>query len=189
MTKMKLAFSNTLLSAFLAQIVRSFQAHHAKRYLGRTAMQKLAYFCKAVGAPIPCSFEIYNYGPYSDEITFSVDAMMADEVLKDISKHTKKYSNYRLSSNANDISDELQDKVEDFETRIDNVVEVLGGFDPPTLELIATLHFVADRLVRISGAKPSQDEVVKGFQDIKGSKFTEKDVNLWYGKLVKARLV
>lgn len=186
---MKLVFSDTLSSAFLAQIVRSFEMHHPNHFLGRTAMQKLTYFCKAISVPIPCSFEIYNYGPYSDEVTFAVDAMMADEVICDASKRKGKYSNYRLNNQAARFSPVLQEEVDRFSGKIDSVVAALGDFEPSTLELIATLHFVADRKKNIAGKKPSKEVVIRGFQDIKGSKFAENDIEEWYVRLKRANLV
>ena len=83
-----LVYSDDLCSAFLAAIVKSFEQKYPKEYLGRTAMQKLTYFAKAVGIPIPCSFGIYTYGPYSDKVTFSIDSLLADEVLTDLSTNS-----------------------------------------------------------------------------------------------------
>jgi uncharacterized protein YwgA len=82
---MSLLFSNNLCAAFLIEIVRSFERSHGSHYLGRTAMQKLAYFSQALGVPIPCSFEIYNFGPYSDAVTFTIESMIADDLIQDIS--------------------------------------------------------------------------------------------------------
>ena len=77
-----LVYSDDLCSAFMAAIVRSYEQYvGGSHYLGRTAVQKLVYFAKALGVPIPCSFEIYTYGPYSDKVTFSVDSLLADDVL------------------------------------------------------------------------------------------------------------
>jgi uncharacterized protein YwgA len=68
----KLAYSDDLQSAFVAAIIRSYEKHVGGRhYLGRTAIQKLVYFAKTLGVPIPSSFEIYTYGPYSDSVAFS----------------------------------------------------------------------------------------------------------------------
>ncbi len=83
----RLVYSNNLCSAFMAAIVASYaRLIGGRHYLGRTAVQKLVYFAKALGVPAPCSFEIHTYGPYSYAVTFSVDSMLADDVLKDVSK-------------------------------------------------------------------------------------------------------
>src|SRR5436853_4444314 len=101
-TSGELVYSNDLCAAFLTAIVKSFQTHHPTAYLGRTAMQKLAYFVKVLGAPVPCSFGIYTYGPYSDVVTFAVESLLADDVIEDRSSNAK-YSNYRLGRNSNEL--------------------------------------------------------------------------------------
>jgi len=98
MTTGDIVYSNDTCSAFLAAIVRSFEENHPGGHLGRTAVQKLAYFAKALGVPIPCSFDIYTYGPYSDAVTFSMDSLMADDVVIDRSSKPE-YSNYRPGPN------------------------------------------------------------------------------------------
>jgi len=44
----------------------------------------------------------------SDAVTFSVDSMLADDVLKDASKAPNKYSNYRLGDNAKELLNTYQ---------------------------------------------------------------------------------
>ena len=107
---MELTFSNNLRAAYLAEFVRAFQKHYPSGFLGRTAIQKLAYFAQATGVPVPCSFEIYNYGPYSDQVTFSVDGLLADEVLMDTSPNSCRYSNYRLTVDYDLFPPELEKK-------------------------------------------------------------------------------
>jgi uncharacterized protein YwgA len=146
----KPAYSDDLRSAFMAAIVRSYEKRiGGGHFLGRTAIQKLVYFAKTLGVPIPCSFEIYTYGPYSDAVTFSVDSMLADDVLKDISKDPQKYSNYRLGDNANELLNAYQTVIEPHQRVINMVVESLGNFGPQQLELVATLHFIHQRLKQI----------------------------------------
>src|SRR5437899_967966 len=106
-------FSGSECAAYIAAIVRSFQEHHKNHYLGRTALQKLAYFCKALGLPIPCRFEIYTYGPYSETITFTVESLVADDVLSDASRD-QKYSNYRLGWQADEFLEEHEDTIKKF---------------------------------------------------------------------------
>src|SRR5207245_9560765 len=122
---------------YIGLIGRSFNQHAKIHYLGRTALHKLAYFCKALGVPIPCRFEIYTYGPYSDTITFTVESLLADEVLSDASRD-QKYSNYQLGSEADEFFDETEDTIKKFVPTIDMVVQVFGTFQPNELELIAT---------------------------------------------------
>lgn len=184
---MELLYSDNLLSAFVAEIVRAFQQHHRGNYLGRTALQKLAYFCQATGVPVPASFEIYNYGPYSDTITFTVESMLADDVLRDVSRTTK-YSNYKLSTPAVTFPADLQRSVSSHLPQINRVVKALGGFKPDQLELIATLHFIASRR-RSFGFRVSEDDIEREFFQIKGDKFSTQEVKGWYKALESAGLL
>lgn len=189
MAKVELTFSNNLCAAYIAELVRAFQRHYPNGFLGRTAVQKLAYFAQATGVPIPCSFEIYNYGPYSDQVTFCVDGLLADEVLTDTSPNHAKYSNYRLATGGVVFPPQLEGQVSPYKQQIDSVVLNLGNFRPEKLELISTLHFVHHRLRSIIGKRPSQAAVINDFFRIKGDRFSKEEVTGWYDALRRADLV
>ncbi len=152
-------------------------------------MQKLVYFAKALGVPIPCSFEIYTYGPYSDTVTFTVDSLLADDVLKETSKDPQTYSNYRLGENADEILNAYKPLIDPYLGKIDAVVESLGSFKPQELELIATLHFIHHRLKQIWRKEPPRDHVLAEFHRVKKDKFTEKEIDSWYDALKSAKLI
>lgn len=183
-------YSDDPCSAFMAAIVRSYEQHVGGRhYLGRTAVQKLVYFAKALGVPIPCSFEIYTYGPYSDTVTFSVDSMLADDVLKDISNDPQTYSNYRLGDNADEVLNAYRPLIDPYRGKIDGVVQSLGSFKPQELELIATLHFIHHRLKQIGRHDPSREQVLQEFYRVKRDKFTREEIDSWYDALKSASLI
>lgn len=183
----EIVYSNDLCSAYLTAIVREFETHHPKAYLGRTAMQKLTYFVKVLGAPVPCSFDIYTYGPYSDAVTFSVESLLADDVIMDRSP-TSKYSNYRRGPNADALLAAFADTLAPHQGTIAKTVEVLGGFDPRGLELIATLHFIAQRQAN-TGGEPTKESAMREFKSIKHDKFTDAQISTWYDALVSAGLI
>jgi uncharacterized protein len=181
-------YSRDECAAYVAAIVRAFEKHHTGKPLGRKALHKLAYFSKELGAAIPCSFEIYTYGPYSDTLTFTVDSLQADDVLTDESSDSK-YYNYRLGASATEFFREWDPAIERDLSIIDDVVQTLGGFTPNELELIATLHFVAQRQRFIRRMTPSRDTVVAEFRDIKKDKFSLETINGWYDALHNAHLI
>lgn len=183
----ELVYSNDLCSAFLTAIVKAFEEHHPSTYLGRTAIQKLAYFVKVLGAPIPCSFGIYTYGPYSDRVTFAMESLLADDVLNDTSGNPK-YSNYRLGPNANELLAVFSDELKPHEAKIRQTVNALGAFQPNALELIATLHFIAKRQAQITG-KTVKKLVVQEFKSIKHDRFPDTEIMTWYDALVHAGLI
>lgn len=183
-----LVYSDNLCSAYLSAIVKAFEAHHPNTYLGRTAIQKLTYFTKVLGAPIPCSFGIYTYGPYSDKVTFAVESLLADDVIEDQSTNPK-YSNYKSARNSEAILSEFADKLRPYEDHINRAVKALGAFPPKDLELIATLHFIAKRLAEVTRIKPSKTAVRHEFKLIKQDKFNDTEINNWYDALVQAGLI
>lgn len=182
-----IVYSNDLCSAFLTTIVKSFEERHGSRYLGRTAMQKLTYFSKVLDVPIPCSFGIYTYGPYSDAVTFSVESLLADDVLVDRSSSAK-YSNYRTGANAAELLSAYADQIKPYGQTIDKVVDALSEFEPNELELIATLHFIARRQKQRAG-KLSRESVIAEFKAIKKDKFDDSAINSWYDALEHASLI
>ncbi|MBI3412019.1 MAG: hypothetical protein HY040_27120 [Planctomycetes bacterium] len=185
-----LVYSDDPCSAFMTAIVRSYEENVGGRhYLGRTAVQKVVYFAKVLGVPIPCSFEIYTYGPYSDAVTFCVDSLLADDVLEDTSKDPQSYSNYRLGENADEILNAYRRLIDPHREKIDTVVQSLGSFKPQELELIATLHFIHHRLKQIWRKEPSRDQGLAEFYRVKKDKFSPEEISSWYGALRNARLV
>jgi uncharacterized protein YwgA len=188
MTSGDLVYSNDTCSAFLAAIVRSFEENHPRGYLGRTAIQKLAYFAKAMGVPIPCSFDIYTYGPYSDTVTFSMESLMADDVVVDRSPKPE-YSSYKLGDNATELLQAFNGEIGPHTSAIDRVVKALGGFKPQELEVIATLHFIARRQRQVRRDEPSKPDVIQEFKAIKGDKFGQEEISVWYDALKKAGLI
>lgn len=183
-----LVYSNDACSAFLAAIVHSFQEQHPDGYLGRTAIQKLSYFAKALGVPIPCRFGIYTYGPYSDAVTFSVESLLADEVVVDRSSKPD-YSNYRMGPIGDELLRRFDDEVRPHLPTINRVVHALGKFKPAELELIATLHFIALRLRQVQQTEPQKLEVIREFKSVKGEKFTKEEIGAWYDSLRQAGLI
>jgi uncharacterized protein len=182
-------YSNDLCSAFITAIVESFAGYHSTKWLGRTAVQKLTYFAKVLGVPIPCSFGIYTYGPYSDSVSFTVESLLADEVIIDQSRKPEEYSSYRPGPNSAQLLRLFDPHVQQHRSTIDRVVKALGGFKPSDLELIATLHFIAQKHEKLFGPKPAKADVIHEFKLIKEDKFSDQEIQSWYDALVKAGLI
>ena len=184
-----MVFSDNLAAAYVAAVVELFNKKHPDRYLGRTALQKLLYFAKAMGAPLPFSFEIYTYGPYSDRLSFLVEGMLADETLEDRSPEPGRYSNYRITERGQALLEKYTGCLEPYKAVLDQVVSIFGAFRPDTLELIATLHFLVQQVKREKRVGDLKEEVVGRFLGIKGAKFPEDQVYSCYGALEKSGLI
>jgi uncharacterized protein YwgA len=75
-------FADKIADALLAYLIKSFN-EAGDRTLGRTILQKLCYFAKASGVPLPFRFEIYHYGPFSQEIFYRTEDLLLDGVIED----------------------------------------------------------------------------------------------------------
>lgn len=181
-----LVYSNDLCAAFLTAIVGSFRTHHDNAYLGRTAIQKLTYFAKILGVPVPCSFGIYTYGPYSDQVTFAMESLLADDVVQDESPNPR-YSSYTPGPNATELLSEFEEDVRPHEETINRVVRTLGSLPPNSLELVSTLHFIARRQVQ-TRRYSTRESVIAEFKSVKHDKFDDFEITTCYDALSNAGL-
>jgi len=185
---MAVVFSDGLDQALVVMIVKNFESR-GKGYLGRTAIQKLCYFAQEMGAPISYSFQIYHYGPYSDQLASAVDFMLAERVISDQSFDPAKYSSYCLGPNANELLEKYDSGLRKWNDLIESIVSVLGGLQPDELELVATLRFVFQRLRIAEEREPSKTKVIDEFTSYKGSKFDRKVVDTVYDLMMKVGLL
>lgn len=182
-----LVYSNDLCAAFLTAIVDAFNTFHPRCLLGRTTVQKLTYFAKVLGVPVPCSFGIYTYGPYSDQVTFTIESLLADDVIRDWSRKSQ-YSNYRPGPNSRELLDAFESRVNPYAGQIDQVVEVLGKFSPRNLELISTLHFTAWRQYHLRHSL-SKTSIIDEFRSIKRDKFRYSHISACFDALTHVGLI
>lgn len=157
-------------------------------YLGRTALQKLLYFMKVLDVPMRYDFEVYNYGPFCSTVLSDVDWLLADNVIEDQSGQPR-YSNYWPGAEWPQLESRYQDKLNQYAETVTDIAEALSGLPPEKLELIATLDFCY-RWVRARGGKgPWKSDAIEKFKRFKKDKFTEQELDRWYGVLVEAGLI
>ena len=156
--------------ALVALVVKQFQEHVSGGFLGRTAIQKLCYFSRELGVPFSYRFSIYHYGPYSDDLATAIDYMLAERVLNDQSRDRQRYSRFVLGPSAEGLLSRHKDAVGRSQPIIRSVAQAFGDFSPEALELMATVHFVHERL-RATGVMPSEEDVIQEFIEEKGDKF------------------
>ncbi len=184
-----IAFSNDPISVFTAAMAKAFRDSYASGFLGRTTLQKLMYLAKSLGVPIPASFGIYTYGPYSDAITFAVEGMVADDVLVDKSSDVHRYSNYYPGPALDELLEAYKPVWHPYYPTLRTVAEAFGRFEPQELELITTLLFLAQTLKAASGRAPDKAELLKRFRAVKGERFPVDKVSAWYETLSNAGLI
>jgi uncharacterized protein YwgA len=174
--------------ALVALIVEEFHKKR-RRYLGRTAIQKLCYFAQALGLPLTHHFKVYYYGPFSDELSAAIDMLLASGVLKDASNDPRQYSNFKLGPRAVEVLSAQQETVNKYRPTVERVTSALGKLSPQALELLSTLHFIDRRLKAGGASSPSKEVVIKDFRQVKAEKFSNDQINDAYKAMRQAGLI
>jgi len=182
---MKIGFEHYLEDALVAYIVRQWKSQKIK--IGRTVVQKICYFLKAQGVPVMYDFEMHHYGPYSQELYYRMDELVADNILHDASE-TKKWSYYLPGEKADEIIITYDDDVKPFKDKIDKLLGVFGRFGPTELELLATIHYFYITHKKYFRKSPSKNLVIEKVIMVKKDKFTQEIIDKAYDALEAAGL-
>lgn len=187
-----LFFTGSRDHALLAQVIDDVSKRHPNGYLGRTALQKVVYFLKAVGVPMAYRFAMHRFGPFSDQIGGDMELLIADGVVRDCATPGQKYSDYEIASaeRANELRALHADFLGAQRDRIQAVVGVFGSLAPDDLELYATLHYAFryEQAMLKDGA-PSKTSVLDRFREYKGEKFTAARLDTAYAAMAGADLI
>lgn len=151
---------------------------------GKKALQKLVYFCVENGVPVNCSFHMYLYGPYSDEVAEEIGELVNSEIL------SIKPDGYTFIKGT--ACDEYyschEQEIQQHKAIIYDILKRFSGFRPLMLELYATVHFIANAKKHING-NVEEEEVVKEVRRAKGTKFSEQDIKNAYRDLVTWNMI
>jgi len=176
--------------ALLLKVVESFQRQEPKGYLGRTALQKLCYFLRVVGVPLPYQYRLCHYGPFSDSLALEVNLLEADDLLKDGSREPQKYSNYQLTAEGGRFLKENAGGIgRDHVRLIDAVTAVFGRLEPAEHELLATTHYAHGEIKERMRRVPTRREAIARVLEIKGRKFKQQQIGVAYDALKKIGLL
>jgi uncharacterized protein YwgA len=157
-------------------------------FFGRTALQKTMYFLERSGVPLPYRFEIHLYGPFCSEVYHDVDCLEATHVVEDRARETGKYWNYAPGFNADAFLEGFQEELAPHERTIKQIVSVFSGFQPESLELIATLDYLYQDEAARAGRSPDKSKVVDRFMRVKKKKFEKSAVEKTYDVLLEAKI-
>lgn len=132
--------------------------------VGRTKLQKVFYFLKAVGAKVNYNYDIYIYGPYSADLTKRINYLVMNSQIKE--RACGRGYNYDLG----EVDDLLMENGDD--EHIEKTLNLLGEKTPDELELYSTVHFV-----KYSGGKNRDyEKTIKEVEILKGNKFDATEI-------------
>ncbi len=172
---MTILLCDKLDDAIIAYIVKKWNEVNLKVKPGRTIIQKVVYFLKAKGIPINYDFEIYRYGPYSQELYYRMDDLIVDNIIKDVSKR-KDRSEYISSDEIDVLIDNFKSELEHLTEDIDLIVQVFNNIEPSLLELLSTIHYLQTSFTKYYKKAPSREIVVNKVLELKKTKFSKSKV-------------
>ncbi|MBI5695105.1 MAG: hypothetical protein HZC51_05090 [Nitrospirae bacterium] len=184
---MQFLFSDNTSAAYVTYMVKRYNEISTVP-LGRTILQKLCYFAKHSGVPLKYDFEIYNYGPYSQELYSEVDDFKVDDLLVDTSKDNKS-SKYKPGKNADALIKKYQARIDMYKERMDIIIHLFKKIDSNDFELYATLHYLYTSLKSYYSQPPELAELITKFKEIKGKKFSNSQIEGAYKELLRVGLV
>jgi uncharacterized protein YwgA len=183
----QIIFADRAADALLAYLIKTY-TEVSRRTLGRTILQKLCYFAKASGVPLPFRFEIYHYGPFSQEIFDSTERLLFDNVIRDTSNDPAQ-SNYVPSTNVGQLLDRFSKEVEPYEANLRRVAVMFSQLSPLQMELLSTIHYMYSSRREWFNKAPDKNDVVASVLEVKGGKFDKETVEGVYDVLQKSGLL
>jgi uncharacterized protein YwgA len=118
--------------------VKDIVADAGGEIVGKTRLQKTAYFLEASNVGSGFDFSYHYYGPYSEELataTNDADALGMISIKWDLSSAGFEFATYRSV-----VPSAAQGKLA---VRRREILGILGRYDTVSLELAATAHFLA----------------------------------------------
>lgn len=145
------------------ELLRRVSSEHHE--LGKTKLQKLVYFLQQLDADLGYRFELHKYGPYSYDLAGDLSVLENLEVIR---VHREPGgSGYQISEARRpvDVSEALLRRTE---TALNRVVGTLAPLGAQELEVMATVHFIAQALRR-RNREPRREEVLDIVKSLKPS--------------------
>jgi O-acetyl-ADP-ribose deacetylase (regulator of RNase III) len=148
----------------VATILERIDAQRYHYPIGKTAMQKIAYFATQAGIPTGLEFERGSYGPFAHGLKQMISRLVNNGLIEEVSRG--QMIENRPGSTLHDAQVVFKDELSAWEEQIDRVTDLFLRL-PTTraAEIAASVHYVAASLGnrnRARGGRPvDEDEVVE----------------------------
>jgi uncharacterized protein len=180
-------YSSKPSDALVAYLIKKYK-EVSDRTLGRTILQKLCYFAESSGVPLPFRFEMYHYGPFSQEIFETTENLVLDKAIEDKSVSGGQ-SNYVPGANCDFLLRRFNAEVSEYKESLDRVAKMFSQLDPSQMELVATIHYVHSSHAQWFKDPPTKQGVVESVLKVKGQKFSRGFVEHVYDVVRDANLL
>jgi hypothetical protein len=148
-------------SIALAEIVRRVGESPHAWPVGRTRLQKLAYFATVAGVPTGFRFMEASYGPYADGLKPALTRLVNNGVLTE--QRIGRMLAVEPGPSFTDAAARYRAKIAPHEPAIQRVTDLLARPDSDETELAASVHFAAALRSEL-GRTPSDLEVLQKIQ-------------------------
>jgi O-acetyl-ADP-ribose deacetylase (regulator of RNase III)/uncharacterized protein YwgA len=146
----------------LAEVVRRIgQSPHAWP-IGRTRLQKLAYFANAAGIAAGLTFMEASYGPYAKGLTSALTRLVNNGVLTE--SRVGRMLAVQPGPSFPDAAARYHANIAPYEQAIQRVTDLLARLDSAETELAASVHFAATALQTELRRIPTEREVLEKIQ-------------------------
>lgn len=126
--------------------------------VGRTRMQKIAYFLEAAGVPVGLQHERGSYGPYAAALKSVVGRLQNNGLLAE--ERLGRMIAVQVGPTYEDARRAYGDELTGWDGAIDRVVDLFARLRTDQTEVAATVHFSAVELAGALGRRPTEAEVL-----------------------------
>lgn len=168
----------TPLRAALVETIAGY-ATYAPEGATLIAAQKLMYFLKAAGAPLPLNFVRHHYGPYADGLRRTLSDIEGHYLVGfgDGSAAVQEAETLILAPGAREAAATILSEHPEIVASIQRVLALVDGFESTySLELLATVHWVIGERPDLADDPAAIAELVQSWNPRKGRMFTRQHV-------------
>jgi O-acetyl-ADP-ribose deacetylase (regulator of RNase III)/uncharacterized protein YwgA len=142
----------------IAETVRRLESHRYHWPVGHTMLQKMVYFATAAGLPTGLEFQRGSYGPFAPDLKAAVARLQNNGIL---TEHQRgQMIEMRTGSALDEARASYSDQLAEWSDLIDQLVNLMAGFNTTRAEVAATVHYASQDLHNQLGRKPTVAEVV-----------------------------
>ncbi|HEY1133262.1 MAG TPA: macro domain-containing protein [Nocardioides sp.] len=155
-------------------------------------VQKLMYFLEVVGEDLRLDFEPHHYGPYSDRLRHVLRELEGHQIIGfgDGSARVEDAEPIAVTPSARAEAEAFLDAHPQTSDHIAQALEVVAGFESAySLELLATVHWIAAHPHRPDSDDDALVATVREWSPRKGRLFTEAHVRTALAALRRRQLV
>lgn len=162
------------LQSFLVQLVEK----NGGEVAGRVRLQKIIYFCKALGADIDPNYKLYVYGPFSLQVADTLQDCVVEDILVEENGLIQRGIEF------NDYLESVTDLEEPSMKILTDVLELCKTLSAKQLEIDATTFFI-DRQQKILFGCGDKQNVIDKVMHAKGNRFTKDEIMKSYQRVMQ----